>query len=315
MGLHTGEGRLGGDDYLGIDVNRAARVAASAHGGQVLLSEATRALVAEALPPGVGVRDLGRHRLKDFDDPQPIHQLVIEGVPDEFPPIRTLAAATSLPVQLTSFVGRERELAELEARSGESRLVTLVGPGGSGKSRLAVESAGRRAGDFADGVFFVDLSPIVDPSLIGSAIADVLRVRPMAGDSALNVVRRYLADRRALLILDNFEQLAAAATVVTDLLAAAPMVTILVTSRVSLGLRGELIVPVPPLALPAAQDPISLDRSEAVALFRDRARAARPTFEITAENAPAVADLCARLDGLPLAIELAAAQLRLFTPA
>jgi predicted ATPase/class 3 adenylate cyclase len=315
MGMHTGEGVLGGDDYLGIDVNRAARIAAAGHGGQVLLSDATKGL-AGTLRDGVSIRDLGRHRLKDFDEPVSIHQLVIEGLPDAFPPLRTLEVPTNLPVRLTAFVGREREVADLQALMSKNRLVTLVGPGGTGKTRLSVELAGTVLDGYPDGVFFVDLSPIRDPELVPSTIATALELKEGPQRSALETVNRFLAYRRVLLLLDNFEQVVSAASAVEQILQAVPNVTMIVTSRTRLGLMGEQAYPVPPLAVPTAGPGVEdIERNEAVALFLDRARAILPGFEVTAANAEAIATICARLDGLPLAIELAVAQLRMLSPA
>jgi predicted ATPase len=297
-------------------VHRAARVAAAGHGGQVLLSESTRSLVAEALPERADVRDLGEHRLKDFDEPQRIFQLVIDGLQSAFPPLRTLDVPTNLPNPLTTFVGREHELEALGALISTSRLITLTGPGGSGKTRLATETARRLVGAYPDGVWFVDLAPLLDPELVPSAIASALALRAIPGLPAIDWVGAYLRERRALLVLDNFEQVASGAGVVGDLLSRSPGLTVVVTSRVHLELAGEHLFPVPPLALPdPGADVATLSKTEAAALFLDRARAFLPTFELTDQNAPAVADICARLDGLPLAIELAAAQLRVFGPA
>ena len=316
MGLHTGEGRLGGDDYVGLDAHRAARISAAGHGGQVLLSETTWALTERNLPAGVGVRSLGSHRLKDFDDPHPIHQLSIDGLPQVFPALKTLEIPTNLPVQLTTFVGRERELTGVDALLATSRLLTLVGPGGTGKTRLALEAAARGAGGYPDGVYFVDLSPLRDPGLVASSIVQVLGLKEQPGRSALQTATKHLADRRALLILDNFEQVVAAAPAVREILEACPGSIVLATSRIRLGLPGEREFPVPPLGVPdGRRDLAALADNEAVALLTDRARAAQPSFEITAENAGPIADICRRLDGLPLAIELAATQLRLLSPA
>jgi class 3 adenylate cyclase len=246
MGMHTGEGRLGGGDYLGIDVNRAARIAATGHGGQVLVSDATRALVGAALPDQVSVRDLGERRLKNFDTPQRIHQLVIEGLPSDFPAIRSLDVPTNLPVQLTTFVGREQELADIIGLVERSRLVTLTGPGGTGKTRLAVEAAGRLAERFLDGVHFVDLSPITDPGLVANAIASTLRLREEGGRAVARIVSDHLRDRTALLVLDNFEQILTGGEVVATLLRTAPRLRALATSRAPLGLAGEHEFPVRP---------------------------------------------------------------------
>jgi predicted ATPase/class 3 adenylate cyclase len=315
MGMHTGEGRLGGDDYLGVDVNRTARIAAAGHGGQVLLSEATRALVADALPEGSSLRDLGKHRLKDFDAPQRLFQLVIEGLPSDFPTLKSLDSPTNLPIQLTGFVGRERELDEIGGLLSRNRLITLAGPGGTGKTRLALEAASRSV-DHPDGIFFVDLSPIRDVELVPSTIVESLGLKQRADRSALETVTGHLADRHALVLMDNFEQVITAAPIVEEILRAAPEVRVVVTSRVRLGLLGEQEFPVPPLGLPAElSDLETLEKNEAVALFRERARAILPSFQINQENASPIAEICARMDGLPLAIELAAAQMRLLSPA
>ncbi|HJP64671.1 MAG TPA: adenylate/guanylate cyclase domain-containing protein [Actinomycetota bacterium] len=316
MGLHTGEGRLSAGDYAGLDVHQAARIAAAGHGGQVLLSDATAALVATALPDGVSIGDLGHHRLKDFDEPQRITQLVIDGLAHDFPPLKTLDVNVNLPVQLTTFVGRDQQLSDLLALLGEARLVSLIGPGGTGKTRLAIEVASRSVDDFADGVFFVDLAPIRDPELVPSSIIQSLGVKEQSERPGMETVTRHLADRRALLLMDNFEQVISAASVVDGILRGAAQVRVMATSRMRLNLAGERTFPVPPLGLPdEGSDPETLSRNEAVALFRDRARAVLPAFDVTEQNARDVATLCARLDGLPLAIELAAAQIRLLSPA
>jgi predicted ATPase/class 3 adenylate cyclase len=304
MGLHTGEGVLGGDNYVGLDVNRAARIAAAGHGGQILVSDATRGLVAQVLPDGASFRDLGEHRLKDIALPVRLHELVVEGLPSDFPPPRTLdARPTNLPVQLTSFVGREVELAEVKALLERSRLLTLTGAGGTGKSRLALQVAGELLLDFKDGVFFVDLSSVTDPALVPAAVAKGLGVPEVAGRPIIEVVNDHLRDRELLLVVDNFEQVAAAGPVIEQLLTTAPKLKVLVTSRVALALRGEQEYQVP-----------ALGRAEAVRLFTERARAMRPGFQVTGDNAGAVAEITARLDGLPLAIELAATRTKVLTP-
>ncbi|MDP8957245.1 MAG: tetratricopeptide repeat protein [Actinomycetota bacterium] len=315
MGMHTGDGRLAGDDYVGVDVHRAARIAAAGHGGQVLLSDASKILVGEGLTDGLALRDLGQHRLKDFDEPQHIYQLEIEGLEVEFPPLNTLDVPSRLPVQLTSFIGRERELHEIGGLLERSRLVTLTGPGGSGKTRLAVESASRLIPRFPDGVFFVDLSPIHDPRLVPSAVVAALGLKEHPDRGALETATDFLQARRALLILDNYEQVTEAVGVTRAVLEQARTTTVLVTSRVHLDLPGEHEYPVPPLDVPVMEgDLVAFSRNEAVELFLNRAQAARPSFELTEENARLVAEICARVDGLPLAIELAAAQVRLLSP-
>ena len=318
MGLHTGEGILAVADYVGIDVHRAARIAAAGHGGQVLLSEATRGLVADALPPGVGLRDLGEHRLKDLTRAERIYQLVIPGLLTEFPPLNTLERrANNLPVQLTSFVGREHEVAEAKRLLATSRLLTFTGPGGTGKTRLSLQVAAEASDDFADGVFFVPLAPISDPELVPSTIAQVLGVQETAGVPLRERLLDYLREKQLLLVLDNFEQVTQAGPFVIELLRAAPRLKVIVTSRAVLHLYGEQELPVPPLRLPDPKQlpPLAaLSQYEAVSLFIQRAVAAKPDFEVTNETAPAVAELCARLDGLPLAIELAAARVKLLPP-
>jgi len=318
MGLHTGEGVLGGDNYVGLDVNRSARIAGAAHGGQVIVSDATRALVEHALPDGAWLRDLGEHRLKDIARPEHLHDLVIEGLPADFPPPRTLDARQSnLPVQLTSFVGRKEEIAEVKRLLDRTRLLTLTGPGGSGKSRLALQVAAEVLAVFGDGAFFVDLSPVTDPALVPSVVAQVLGVPEVAGRPILETVRDRLRDKELLLVIDNFEQVADAGPVLEELLTAAPTLKVMVTSRVVLSLRGEQEYVVPPLALPDPErlpDVETLARFEAVRLFTERAQAVRPGFRLTEENAPAVAEICVRLDGLPLAIELAATRIKVLEP-
>jgi predicted ATPase/class 3 adenylate cyclase len=318
MGLHTGEGILGGDDYLGIDVNRAARIAAAGHGGQVVLSEATWALAEGSLPAGVSTRDLGRHRLKDLARPERLYQLVIDGLPAEFPALKTLdARPNNLPAQLTSFVGREEAIATVKALLADARLLTLTGPGGTGKTRLALQVAAEVLADFADGGFFVDLSAITDPAVVPSEIAGALGMAEESGRPIVESLKDHLRDRELLLVLDNFEQVPDAAPAVLGLVEAAPKLKVLVTSRAALHLYGEREIPVPPLLLPDPAhlpDLTSLSQYEAVALFIERAAAVRPDFAVTNENAPAVAELCVRLDGLPLAIELAASRVNLLSP-
>jgi predicted ATPase/class 3 adenylate cyclase len=316
MGMHTGEGRRAGHDYVGLDVHRAARIGAAATGGQVLVSDATRALVAEALPEGVSLRDLGEHRLKDFDHPQRIFQLVIDGLASDFSAIRTLERPTNLPAELTSFVGRAREIEEVRRLLETTRLVTLTGPGGSGKTRLSLRVATSVADRFPDGVHFVELASITDATIVPSVIASSLGIREEGPRPILETLRAELRERTALLVLDNFEQVIEAAPLISSLLAAAPRLRILVTSRGALRLQGEQEFPVPPLELPdpaRLPSPEELSDYEAIALFVNRARAVDPGFTVTQDNARAVAEICARLDGLPLAIELAASRLRLMS--
>jgi predicted ATPase/class 3 adenylate cyclase len=317
MGVHSGEGVLSAGDYVGLDVHRAARIAAAANGGQVLLSHTTRAMVDTALPAGIDLRDMGLHRLKDLPQPERLAQLVIDGLPNEFGPIRSLEAGpVNLPVSLTSFVGRERELTDLRALLGASRLVTLVGPGGAGKTRLAQRVASSLADAFADGITFVDLAPISDPSLVEATIAGALRLRGEDPRSPHERLIEYLRDRQLLLILDNFEQLLAAAPSVVELVEAAARSSVLVTSRAPLRVRGEQTFQVPPLAVPGEVEASATDVVvyEAVTLFVDRARSIRPGLTISDADLPVIGQIVARLDGLPLAIELAAARVNILSP-
>jgi predicted ATPase/class 3 adenylate cyclase len=319
IGVHTGEGTRGGDDYVGIDVHRAARIADAAHGGQVIVSDATRGLVEHALPAGVSLRDLGVHHLRGLADPERLHQLVVEGLAADFPPPRTLdARRANLPPQLTSFVGREEELAEVERLLDHTRLLTLTGPGGSGKSRLAVAVAEDLSPRYRDGACFVDLSPVTDPALVAAAVANALGVPEAAGRPVLEEVKDHLRHRELLGVVDNFEQVAEAGPVLEELLGAAPRLRTMVTSRVALSLRGEQEYAVPPLAVPdperLAADRSALGAVAAVRLFCERATAADPRFALTDENATVVAEICARLDGLPLAIELAATRTKVLAP-
>jgi predicted ATPase/class 3 adenylate cyclase/Tfp pilus assembly protein PilF len=319
MGLHTGEPQISASEkYVGIDVHRAARIAAAAHGGQVLLSQRTYELVENDLPDGVALRDLGEHRLKDLRQPKHLYQLDIAGLPADFPPIQSLdAVLNNLPVQSTSFVGREKELGELKKLIENMRLVTLTGPGGSGKTRLALQVAAEMFAHFQNGVFFVALGPITDPKLVAATIAQALGITETAGRSILDNLKEYLQGKALLLLLDNFEQVIAAAALVAELLAECGKLKILVTSREALRVSAEREYAVPPLALPDLAKLPSLDtlsQCAAVDLFIQRAQAVKPDFHITNETAPAVAEICAQLDGLPLAIELAAARIKLLAP-
>ncbi|HEY8987851.1 MAG TPA: adenylate/guanylate cyclase domain-containing protein, partial [Candidatus Limnocylindrales bacterium] len=333
MGIHTGDGRLESDGgYVGADVHRAARVAAAGHGGQVLLSETTSALVADELPTGVGVRGLGEHRLKDLR-PERISELVVDGLQTEFPPIRSLdRRPNNLPTQLTSFVGRDVELAEADRLLETTRLLTMTGPGGTGKTRLSLQLAASVAERFPDGIWFVALEPVRDPGLVAATILTTLGLVESGGRAARDVLIEWLAPKQALLVLDNFEQVIDGAPVVADLLRGAPRLAVIVTSRAPLRVSGEQEYPVP--GLPAPRDVLALsdlekmslpagDRRldaasattfEAVRLFIARARAVRPDFQVTNENAPSVAGIAARLHGMPLAIELAAARVKLLSP-
>ena len=315
MGLHSGEPTVHDDDYVGMDVHRAARIAAAAHGGQVVLSEAARLLAGSQLAAEVSVRDLGFHRLKDIEAPERVYQLVAAGLPDRFPPLKSLGARTRLPVPLTTLVGRDADLEQVRAalmRPGV-RLVTLTGTGGVGKTRLSLAAAASLDQAFPHGVFFVALAAVRDAGVMWKVIADGLDV---ADDgSAEGAVTAYLAGRRALLVLDNLEQLHGAAGVVAGLLAAAPDLVVLATSRRPLHLPGEQELPVPPLEVPREAGSVEqVAASGAARLFVQQAAMARPGFTVTEGNAADIAAICGRLDGLPLAIELAAARVRLLAP-
>jgi predicted ATPase/class 3 adenylate cyclase len=319
MGLHTGEGRLGGDNYVGLDVHRAARIAAAAHGAQVLLSEATRALVASQLPPGVALRDLGGHRLKDLPEAERIWQLEIEGLPAEFPPIRSLdARPNNLPRPLASLIGRTAELAAIVDLVRAERLVTLTGPGGTGKTRLSIATAHELLAEFPDGAFFVTAQDARDRHAVIASTAVALGVREKHDRDLEQGVKDFLRHRRLLLVLDNLEQVVApGGPLVADLLASSPGLHIVVTSRAALRLSGEHEYAVPPLEIPdpGGLPPLTvLAHVEAIALFVQRAQAVESRFALTDDNARAVAEICRRLDGLPLAVELAAARVKLLSP-
>ena len=319
IGLHTGEAPLVGEEYIGLDVHHAARVAAAAHGGEVVISDTTRTLVEQALPPGLSLRDLGVHRLKDLARPERLYQLVVAGAPDEFPALRTLdAIPNNLPTQLTSFVGRDADVAEAKALLATNRLLTLTGPGGIGKTRLSLQLAADVASTFADGVYFVPLSAVTDADLIPSAIAQSMGLPVSGNRRPMDVLQDHVREKRSLLVLDNLEQLLPkAGTVVSELLHQAPELKVVASSRAPLHIYGEQELAVQPLRLPdlkGAQTPAALSQYEAVRLFIDRAVAAKHDFRVTNENAPAIAGICEHVDGLPLAIELAAARVKLFSP-
>ncbi len=315
MGIHSGAVQVVGNDYVGLEVHRAARVAAAGHGGQVLVTDAARALATDGLG-GVQLNDLGDHRLKDLARPERLFQVAADGLASVFPAPRTLdATPNNLPAQLTSFVGRA-ELAAAAELLDRTRLLTLTGPGGTGKTRLSLALAGDCADRFHDGAWFVPLAPVTNPDLIASAIAASIGLLA-PGQPPIDRVRNHLHDRMALLVLDNFEQVVDGAPLVADLLRDAPRLTVIASSRAPLRIAGEQEFPVPPLSLPAAGvvDVEGVMASEAVRLFVERAVSVRPDFVLTADNAPHVAEIVRRLDGLPLAIELAAVRSRLLSPA
>ncbi len=315
MGLHTGEPQVIDGRYVGLDVHQAARVMAAGHGGQVLVSESTRALLDER----IALRDLGSHRLKDFSGAQRLFQLEIDGLPSHFPPLKSLERATNLPTPPNAFIGRTRELAEAQAlleRPGV-RLLTLIGAGGTGKTRLALQLAADVADQFLHGAFFVSLAPVRDWELVAPTIARTLNLRQQPGETVLETLTEYVRDRELLLLLDNVEQLLAAVPVLAGLLSSAPGLCLLVTSRTPLRLQGEYAYRVPQLDVPDLRRPAvaaEVAEYDSVRLFVDRAQAAAVDFVVSDENVEAVAEICVRLDGLPLAIELAAPRVRTLTP-
>lgn len=320
MGIHAGAPQVVGTQYVGIDVHRAARIAAAGYGGQILLSEAVTGLVRNALPGDISLRDLGEHRLKDLHQAERLSQLILPDLPSDFPPLRTLGAhPNNLPLQMSPIMGREREVSAVCAllRRKDVWCVTLTGPGGIGKTRLAQQVAAEVLDVFPDGVWYVRLSRLTDPGLAIPAIAQVLNLKESAAMPFAEVLREYLREKHLLFVLDNFEQIAQAAVEVARLAEVCRGVKVLVTSRVALHLHDEHEYVVSPLALP---DPARVVSAEQLAqyavgaLFIERAQAARANFIVDNASAPAVAAICVRLDGLPLAIELAAARVKLLPP-
>jgi predicted ATPase/class 3 adenylate cyclase len=324
MGLHTGaaqagaiEDRAGG--YVGyLTLTRVQRVMSAAHGGQMLLSNPTAELVRGELPADVTLRDMGEHRLKGLLNPEHLWQLAASDLRQEFPPLQSLnAIPNNLPVQLTSFIGREREIAEVKQELMKHRLVTLTGSGGTGKTRLSLQVTAEVLDHFDHGVWFVELAPLVDPDLIPQTILSVMGISEQPGKVPLDILKEYLHDKKTLLVLDNCEHLIeASAKVANALLNAAPHLKVLASSREALGVKGEVSYHVPSLSLP---DPKhlpaieQLSQYEAVRLFIDRILLVAPHFQVTQANAPFIAQICYRLDGIPLAIELAAARVKMMS--
>jgi len=319
IGLHTGEPILTSDGYIGMDVHHTARIMSAAHGGQILLSQTTRDLVAQHLPVGTFLVDLGEHRLKDLQRPSHLFQLSMKGLPTDFPPLKTLEThPNNLPIQPTPFIGREREVAAVTQllRRPDVRLVTLSGPGGVGKTRLALHVAAELSDDFTDGVFVVALAPVNTPEQVVPALAQTLGIGGSSDLPLFPLLEAALKEKKLLLLLDNFEQVVEAAVVLADLLAACPRLKVMVTSRMGLHVRAEHEFIVPPLSVPTLKqlpDVKTLSHYEAVALFIERAQATKPDFSVTNANALTIAAICAHLDGLPLAIELAAARVKHFS--
>ena len=317
MGLHTGEAELRDGDYYGPELNRAARIMEVAYGGQVLLSAVTAALVSDRPDLEFRFLDLGEHRLKNLTRPEHIFQLTTPDLPVEFPPLKSLSMlSNNLPVQLTSFVGRERELAEARKRIAQARLLTLIGPGGTGKTRLSLQIGADLLKEFKDGVWLVELAPLTHPSIVLQTIAAVLNVREQPGMPLKELVTDYLRDKQLLLILDNCEHLIdICAQIAEEFLHQTQYVKIIASSREALGISGETAYRVPSLSLPSqigSRDE-TIAGFESVQLFVDRAKAAHPGFSLTEDNASFIAQICQRLDGIPLALELAASRLRMFS--
>src|SRR5271170_1469608 len=307
IGVHTGEIQLRDEgNYAGPTINRTARLRDLGHGGQTLLSGATEALVLDGLPSGGWLTELGTHALRDLPRPERVIQLCHPDLANDFPPLRLSKAVISqrLPVQLTSFVGRQAELSQVHELLTQNRLLTLTGAGGAGKTRLAIQTAGQLSGEFGrfpEGVWYVDLAPITDPEFVPLTVARAFGLPDQPGRSTMDTLTRFVADRQMLVVLDNCEHLLdASATLVNELLGAAAGLTLLATSREPIGVAGEISWRVPSLSL----------TDEAIELFTDRARHVRPDFAVTDDNAATVGEICRRLDGLPLAIELAAARVR-----
>ena len=305
MGLHTGEAELRENDYYGPTLNRAARIMAAGHGGQILISGTTAEIVREQLPLNSSLQDLGEHRLKDLIRPQRLYQLNAPELMKEFPPLKSLnILPNNLPLQLTSFIGREQEIHEANKLLSSTRLLTFIGPGGTGKTRLSLQVAAEQFSEFKDGVWLIELAPLTDSAFITSTIASVLELREVQNIPLIGILLDYLRAKQLLLILDNCEHLVEASAQIADqLLHACPQLKIIASSREALGINGETVYRVP-----------SLLKDEATRLFVERATKADLRFKLTENNISAVAQICSRLDGIPLAIELAAARVKLFTP-
>jgi len=320
MALHVGSSDERDGDYFGPTLNRVARLLAIGHGGQVLISGSAAELADQQLPPGITLRDLGEHRLKDLTAPERVFQLLGAGLQAEFPKLRSLGLFdTNLPQQLSSFVGRENEIAEIERLLKEARLVTLFGAGGLGKTRCAQQVGAAVLEQFGDGVWFVDLASLGDPSLVPNEIAAIFAVRELPNRPMLETLTAHLERKHALLLLDNCEHLIGeAAKTAATILSGCPKIKIIATSREALKIAGEVVYQMPTLSVPGASGKLATDDAltyGAIALFDDRARTANNRFTLGDDNVAIVAEICRRLDGIPLAIELAAARMKALGPA
>ncbi len=318
MGLHTGEPLASDTGYVGMDVHRAARICAAGHGGQILLSQTTQDLVEDDLPEGVSLRDLGQHRLKDLSQPQHLFQVMAVDLPADFPPLKSLnVLPNNLPIQLTSFIGREREKGEVKRLLASTRLLTLTGSGGAGKTRIALQVAAEVLEEFLEGAWLVELAPLSDPALVPQTVVSAMSVVEQPGRPILATLTDHVQQKHLLLVLDNCEHVVATcARLAETLLRACPHLQILATSREALGIAGETAWRVPSLSLPDPRHVPSLERLtdyEAVRLFVERAAASQPRFVVTNRTAASVVQVCHRLDGIPLAIELAAARVKVLT--
>lgn len=320
MAVHTGTAELRDNDYFGQPLNRTARLLSAGHGGQVLLSQSTFELIRDAMPLGAGVLDLGQHRLKDLHRPEQINQLTHEQISLSFPPLRTLdnpSTPNNLPNQLSSFVGRVNEIAQIKMRLTTGRLVTLTGSGGCGKTRLCCQIAAEVLEDYPDGVWLVELASLTERGHVSKALAESVGIREVPGEQMTTTLVGYLGVRKSMIILDNCEHvLEEVSSLVDAILRRCSNVTVLASSREALGLLGEQAFRVPSLSIPDLTDrhtPESLTQYEAVRLFVERAAGVKADFAVTNQNAPSVASICHQLDGIPFAIELAAARVRSLT--
>ena len=316
MGIHTGEAEIRGNDYRGyLTLARVQRMMSTAHGGQILLSNAAAELICNRLPDNVNLRDMKENRLKGWSPAEHLWQVVAMGLQQNFPPLSTLSSTpNNLPIQMTSFVGREHEMTEIKQALAKSRLVTLTGSGGTGKTRLSVQVAAEMLDRFKDGIAFIELAPITDPELVPSTVANALGVREDPGRPLLTTLVDWLRDREFLVILDNCEHLLDTCASFADaVLRGSHEARILASSREALGIAGETSYRVPSLMTPNPREQIPLEQleeCESVHLFMERATQTLSTFKVTVAAVPAITQICHRLDGIPLAIELAAARVK-----